>query len=75
MVDIILKNISKSKDKVVLKAMCFLDPLTKKNADNIKSVTQYVEDLCALSRKLSPINVSYDMSLNELDESYSNFYH
>ena len=69
MVDIILKNISKSKDKVVLKAMCFLDPLTKKNADNIKSVTQYVDDLCALSRKLSPINVSYDMSLNELDES------
>ena len=68
MVDIILKNISKSKDKVVLKAMCFLDPLTKKNADNIKSVTQYVEDLCALSRKLT-INVSYDMSLNELDES------
>ena len=28
-----------------------------------------MDDLCALTKQMSPINISYDMSLNELDES------
>ena len=69
MIDTILKKISKSKDRTVLKAMSFLNPLTKSKADNIKIVREYVDNLCSLTRQLSPINVSFDMSLSELDES------
>ena len=65
----ILKNVSKSKDKYILKSMAFLKPITDSDADNINTVSKYIENLSHLVGIISPINVSYDLGLKELDEN------
>ena len=65
----ILKNVSKSKDKYILKSMAFLKPITDSDADNINTVSKYIENLSHLVGVISPINVSYDLGLKELDEN------
>ena len=68
-IDYILKNVSKTKDTYILTAMAYLPPITSQTADNIKTVTKYVDNLSNLVAALSPINITYDLSLNELDDN------
>ena len=49
--------------------MTYLPPITSQTADNIKTVTKYVDNLSNLVAALSPINITYELSLNELDDN------
>ena len=71
-IDNILKNISKSKDKYILKSMAFINPINPENTgqhDNLDVISDYIKSLCDLSNIISPINFSYDLALNELDDN------
>ena len=69
LIDNILKKVSKSKDKYILKSMAFLNPISTDNVDNLDAISQYIKALSNLVSIISPINVSYDLSLNELDDN------
>ena len=73
-IDTILKNVSKSKDKYILKSMAFINPINSENTDqndNLDAISDYIISLCNLANIISPINFSYDLTLNELnDNSY-----
>ena len=73
-IDTILKNVSKSKDKYILKSMAFINPINSENTDqndNLDAISDYLISLCTLANIISPINFSYDLTLNELnDNSY-----
>ena len=68
LIDNILKKVSKSKDKYILKSMAFLNPISGDDVDNLDAISQYIKTLTKLVSIVSPINVSYDLSLNELDD-------
>jgi DNA gyrase subunit B len=63
----ILKNISKSKDKTVLKAMSFIPPLSVKNKNNTQHLDKYIKYLSDIVRSLSPINITYKFSYETLE--------
>ena len=72
MIDNILKNVSKSKDKYILKSMAFLKPLHSDDSDltdNIDAVSEYIESLCELVNIISPINLNYNLALSNLDDN------
>ncbi len=71
-IDNILKNVSKSKDKHILKSMAFINPINPENTgqhNNLDVISDYIKSLCDLSNIISPINFSYDLALNELDDN------
>jgi DNA gyrase subunit B len=63
----ILKNISKSKDKIVLKAMSFIPTLSTKNKNNTSELDKYIQYLADAVRLLSPINITYKFSYEILE--------
>jgi DNA gyrase subunit B len=63
----ILKNISKSKDKIVLKAMSFIPTLSVKNKNNTSELDKYIQHLADAVRSLSPINITYKFSYEILE--------
>jgi DNA gyrase subunit B len=63
----ILNNISKSKDKIVLKAMSFIPPLSVKNKNNALDLDKYIKYLSDTVRSLSPINITYKFSYEILE--------
>ena len=63
----ILKNISKSKDKIVLKAMSFIPTLSVKNKNNTTDLDKYIQYLADTVRLLSPINITYKFSYEILE--------
>ena len=63
----ILKNISKSKDKIVLKAMSFIPKLSVKNKNNTSELDKYIQHLADAVRLLSPINITYKFSYEILE--------
>ena len=72
MIDNILKKASKTKDKYILKAMAFLTPINTDDSDqtdNLAAVSKYIDSLGRLVNIIAPINFSYDLSLNELDDN------
>ena len=71
-IDNILKNVSKSKDKYILKSMAFINPINSDNIgqnDNLDAISDYIKSLCDLANIISPINFSYDLALKELDDN------
>ena len=72
MIDSILKKVSKSKDKYILKSMAFINPINADDTDqndNLDAMSEYIESLCDLANIISPINFTYDLTLNELDDN------
>ncbi len=72
MIDNILKKVSKSKDKYILKSMAFVKPINADHTDqndNLDAISEYIKSLCDLANIISPINVIYDLTLNELDDN------
>jgi DNA gyrase subunit B len=63
----ILKNISKSKDKIVLKAMSFIPTFSIKNKNNTSELDKYIQHLADAVRLLSPINITYKFSYEILE--------
>ena len=63
----ILKNISKSKDKTVLKAMSFIPTLSVKNKNNTSELDKYIQYLTDTVKSLSPINIIYKFSYEILE--------
>ena len=72
MIDNILKKVSKSKDKYILKSMAFIKPINVDDTDqndNLDAISEYIKSLCDLVNIISPINFTYDLTLNELDDN------
>ncbi len=72
MIDNILKKVSKSKDKYILKSMAFINPINTQGTDqndNLDAISEYIKSLCDLVNIISPINFTYSLSLNELDDN------
>ena len=72
MIDNILKKVSKSKDRYILKSMAFIKPIYTYDADqsaNLDDISEFLESLRRLVNIISPINFSYDLSLHELDDN------
>ena len=72
MIDNILKKVSKSKDRYILKSMAFIKPIYTDDADqsaNLDDISEFLESLRRLVNIISPINFSYDLSLHELDDN------
>ena len=72
MIDNILKKVSKTKDKYILKSMAFLMPINTDDSDqtdNPDTVSMYIKSLSKLVNIIAPINFSYDLSLKELDDN------
>ncbi len=72
MIDNILKKVSKSKDKYILKSMAFIKPINADEIDqndNLDAISEYIKSLCDLVNVISPINFTYGLSLNELDDN------
>ena len=68
-IDYILKNVSKSKDKYILKAMSYLPPINKSLSDDTRHIASYIKDLQRIVTALSPINITYTLILNNLDDN------
>ena len=71
-IDNILKNVSKSKDKYILKSMAFINPINADDThqnDNLDAISEYIKSLSHLVNVISPINFTYDLTLNELDDN------
>ena len=66
-IPLILKNISKSKDKIVLKAMSIIPPLSVKHKNNTLDLDKYIKHLSDTVRLLSPINITYKFSYEILE--------
>ena len=62
-----LKNISKLKDKIVLKAMSFIPPLSIENQNDSQVLNKYIQHLGEAVRALSPINIAYTFSHDILE--------
>jgi len=72
MIDNILKKVSKSKDRYILKSMAFIKPIYTDDADqsaDLDDISEFLESLRRLVNIISPINFSYDLSLHELDDN------
>ena len=72
MIDNILKKVSKTKDKYILKSMAFIKPINTDDTnqtENLDDLTEYLNSLSKLVNIISPINFSYDLALNELDDN------
>ena len=59
MIDNIINNVSKSKDKTILKCMSFIKPLDISKSDNSKYICEYIVHLNNIVNNMSPINISY----------------
>ena len=68
-IDSIIKNLSKSKDKLIVKSMSFIKPIDSATLENKKILSQYIRDLDSILDKISPINISYKLSLEELEHN------
>ena len=72
MIDNILKKVNKSKDKYILKSMAFINPVLSDDidlTDDLDAISKYIKSLGTLVNIISPINVDYDLGLNELDDN------
>ena len=72
MIDNILKKVNKSKDRYILKSMAFINPINVDDTDpndNLDAISEYIKSLCELVNIISPINFTYDLTLNELDDN------
>ena len=69
MIDNIINNVSKSKDKTILKCMSFIKPLDISKSDNSKYICEYIVHLNNIVNNMSPINISYDLSYSPLEDN------
>ena len=67
----ITKNASKSKDKIILKCMAFLRPLSDNTISNPKNIESYISEMSSILKVISPVNVTYALTYEPLvDDSF-----
>tara|TARA_Y100000768_G_scaffold155513_2_gene116133 strand:+ start:332 stop:2740 length:2409 start_codon:yes stop_codon:yes gene_type:complete len=66
-IDNILKNLSKSKDKLIVKCMAFIKPLEHEAIHNKNTILSFISSLENILSTTSPINVSYEFSYDSLE--------
>ena len=67
----ITKNASKSKDKIILKCMSFLKPLSDNTISNLKHIESYINEMSSILKVISPVNVTYALTYEPLvDDSF-----
>ncbi len=66
-IDDVLKNLSKSKDKLLVKCMAFIKPLDDESMKDKKIVNEYISNIELILKTIAPINVSYKLSLKMLE--------
>ena len=66
-VETILMNISKSKDRDLLKSMCLLPPLDTSKSESV--ISNYLLQLTDLVNINTPINCSYNLSYQPLEDN------
>ena len=66
-VETILLNISKSKDRNLLKSMCLLPPLDTSKSESV--ISDYLLKLTDIVNSNTPINCSYNLSYQPLDDN------
>ena len=66
-IDTILKNLSKSKDKLIVKSMSFIKPLNSSDLDKKDSIKIYVQSLESILHTISPINITYKLVIEFLE--------
>ncbi len=67
----IIKHTTKSKDNMILTCMSFIEPLSDNPNSASKELDNYLSKLSELLKDISPINISYTLSHEQLEhESY-----
>ena len=64
----ITKNVSKSKDKTILKSMAFLRPLSHDLMSSPNHIETYINDITSILKVISPVNVTYAFTYESLDD-------
>ena len=63
----IIKHTSKSKDNTILTCMSFIEPLSDNTNPGSQELDNYLSKLSELLKDISPINISYTLSHEELE--------
>ena len=63
----VVKNVNKSKDKTILTCMSFIPALLETNQITPKDLDEYIARLSILLKNVSPINITYELSFEELE--------
>ena len=63
----IIKHTNKNKDKIMLRSMSLIQPLPDISTFNAKALNDYIARLSEMLKTLSPINITYELMLEELD--------
>ncbi len=63
----IIKHTNKSKDKTILTCMSFIEPLHDNANFDAQALDNYLAKLSKLLKDISPINISYTLSYDELE--------
>jgi DNA gyrase subunit B len=63
----IVKHTSKSKDNTILTCMSFIKPLSNNTNPGSQELDNYISKLSDLLKDISPINISYTLSHEELE--------
>ncbi len=63
----IIKHTNKNKDKIILRSMSLIQPLPDVSTFNAKVLNDYIARLSEMLKTLSPINITYELMLEELD--------
>ena len=63
----IIKHTNKTKDNIILSCMSFIEPLSDNANCDTKALDNYLKKLSELLKVISPINISYTLTHEELE--------
>ena len=67
----IVSNLSKNKDKQLIKSLALLKPFTDSMSENVSEFSSFINDLAVIVNNLTPINVTYNLNTAVVDGSLS----
>ena len=66
-IDAVLRKLTKSKDKLIVKSMALIQPLDESTIEDYDVVKKYINNLENILKSLSPINISYKLNVELLE--------
>ena len=67
-IDSILKNLSKNKDKLIVKCMALIKPFEATDVQDSEALNNYLLKLQSILAVMSPINITYNLHLKKLEQ-------
>ena len=67
-IDSILKNLSKNKDKLIVKCMALIKPFEATDGQDSEALNNYLLKLQSILAVMSPINITYNLHLKKLEQ-------